>query len=188
MFTYTTKFKQECKRYKIDGNHRAIADLILLGWTPKDAYMAVGLYDATYSDTFHEGMIREITENEAFKMYVSKTERKKELDVEKKLKAKVNGGEEEDTDDASKKYRTKDEVIEALASTVDTLHGKDRADVLMKLADLQRMKQEEVVEEDNTVHFYLPVTCHMCDLYNKEKKRLERLRRKPGQPEEESEE
>lgn len=177
MFSYTTKFKQECKRYKIDGNHRAIADLILLGWTPKDAYIAVGLYDATYSDTFHEGMIREITENEAFKTYVCKTERKKELDVEKKVKAKV-GGEEEETDDASGRYRTKDEVIEALASTVDTLHGKDRADVLMKLADLQRMKQEEVVEEDNTVHFYLPVTCHMCDLYVKEKKRLERIRRK----------
>lgn len=48
----------------------------------------------------------------------------------------------------------------------------------MRITDLQRMKQEERVEEDNTVHFYLLLTYHMCDLYNKEKKRLEEERRK----------
>ena len=56
--------------------------------------------------------------------------------------------------------------------------GKDRADLLMKIADLQRMKQEENIAEDNTVHFYVPVTCHMCDLYNREKERKEGERRK----------
>ena len=51
-------------------------------------------------------------------------------------------------------------------------------DAQMRITDLQRMKHEERVEEDNTVHFYLLLTYHMCDLYNKEKKRLEEERRK----------
>lgn len=36
----------------------------------------------------------------------------------------------------------------------------------MKLADLQQMKRDPVDDtEDNTVHYYLPLSCHKCSLY-----------------------
>ena len=33
-----------------------------------------------------------------------------------------------------------------------------------------RMKQEEVKTEDNTVHYFIPLTCHKCSLYINNKK------------------
>lgn len=168
MLRYTNKFKNECKRYKLDGDQRAIADLIIMGWNPKDAYIAIGKYNATLSDEYHLNQIEEFKTLD-FNEYLKKRERKLELQMKGIKTPDDDTG--QGSEESKGKFRTKDEVIDALASTVDSLHGKDKADVLMKLADLQRMKQEEVVEEDNTIHFYLPISCKMCDLYNKEKER-----------------
>ena len=45
----------------------------------------------------------------------------------------------------------------------------------MKLADLQQMKKDPVEEtEDNTVHYYLPLTCHKCSLYIANKRKTEK--------------
>jgi hypothetical protein len=41
----------------------------------------------------------------------------------------------------------------------------------MKIADLQQMKKDEIADEENKVHFYLPLTCHQCQLYLKNKKK-----------------
>ena len=46
------------------------------------------------------------------------------------------------------------EVNTWASSTHDT---KLRAEVLMRLADLERMKDKESEEEDTTIHYYLPV-------------------------------
>ena len=93
-------------------------------------------------------------------------------------RTELNGRKDSARENARGSYRTKEEVLNALIAELPYVSGKDRADLLMKIADLQRMKQEENIAEDNTVHFYLPVTCHMCDLYNKEKKRKEEERKK----------
>lgn len=74
-------------------------------------------------------------------------------------------------DEFAGKFRDKDEVLNALAATVKDLKGKERADVLMKIADLQQMKKEETIKEDNTVHYYLPLSCKNCELYMKARRR-----------------
>lgn len=48
--------------------------------------------------------------------------------------------------------------------------SKEWLDVNKMIADITRMKQEEVKTEDRTVHFYVPLTCHRCSLYKKSKK------------------
>lgn len=93
-------------------------------------------------------------------------------------KTELHGRKDSARENSRGSYRTKEEVLDALIAELPYVTGKDRADLLMKIADLQRMKQEENIAEDNTVHFYVPVTCHMCDLYNKEKERKEGERRK----------
>ena len=66
--------------------------------------------------------------------------------------------------------RTKEQLIDELnvlaSSTADP---KTRTDILLKLADMAGMKKEEVKNEDNTIRFYLPLTCHHCELYQKAK-------------------
>ena len=62
-------------------------------------------------------------------------------------------------------FRTKDGILENLIQTLPTLTGKDKAAVLMQIADLQRMKQEENKEEAEQVVYYHPVSCYRCALY-----------------------
>lgn len=64
-----------------------------------------------------------------------------------------------------REYRDKDAVLSGLEQTLPYLRGKDRADVLMKIADLQRMKKDENTEEEETVHYYLPLQCYRCSLF-----------------------
>lgn len=65
---------------------------------------------------------------------------------------------------------TKSGVLSHLISVVPELSGKERVDALMKIADLQRMKQDENKQDEKRVHFYLPLSCDRCKLrQNKEK-------------------
>jgi hypothetical protein len=48
------------------------------------------------------------------------------------------------------------------------LDGKEKADILNRIADLQQMKKEELKKEDERVHFYLPLqVCKDCPNKNK---------------------
>ena len=82
----------------------------------------------------------------------------------------------EQTKATAENLRTKDGIINALVAELKYTRGKARADLLMKLADLQRLKEEEseTDKEDTTVHYYLPGQCYMCNLYLQEKERRER--------------
>lgn len=61
------------------------------------------------------------------------------------------------------KFRSKDNILSALEAELPTLHGKDRLDALMRIADLQQLKREETKPDEERVHFYLPMPmCEEC--------------------------
>lgn len=77
-------------------------------------------------------------------------------------------------DATTRNFRKKEDVVAELNQLATSVkEPKLKAEILLKLADLQQMKKEEVIEEEETVHFYVPVSCHMCDLYNREKRKKE---------------
>ena len=55
-----------------------------------------------------------------------------------------------------KQYTTKEGIIKELASLVDLSAGKEKAEILCKIADLKQMKKENDEKAHKTVHFYLP--------------------------------
>lgn len=75
-------------------------------------------------------------------------------------------------------FRTKEGILENLIQTLPSLTGKDKAAVLMQIADLQRMKQEENKEEAEQVVYYHPVSCYRCALYVEYKKKQKEKNRK----------
>ena len=89
-------------------------------------------------------------------------------------------------DKAEKKFSTpeqnanreKEDIVRELNILADiTKDPKQKTEILMKLADLQQMKKDPVDEtEDNTVHYYLPLTCYKCGLYLGNKKKEEKER------------
>lgn len=93
--------------------------------------------------------IEDLKEQECKKMkeYAKNKEKRNEgKDAEKRIK--LNN---------YKQYENKQGIIEALTSLVEELNGKEKADVLMKIADLKQFRKEQDEKTCKTVHFYLPV-------------------------------
>lgn len=76
-------------------------------------------------------------------------------------------------------FRTKDGILQNLIQTLPALTGKDKAAVLMQIADLQRMKQEENKEEADQVVYYHPLSCYRCVLYTEARKKQKEEANKP---------
>ena len=71
------------------------------------------------------------------------------------------------------KNRDKDDIVAELNTLVNaTRDPKQKTEILMKLADLQQMKKDKTQdEEDNTIHFYIPINCYQCPLFLANKKK-----------------
>jgi hypothetical protein len=74
---------------------------------------------------------------------------------------KVSDMEKEDVIDLVEKYKSKDYIIAELVKAQMGLQGKEKSDILTRIADLQRMKQDENKIDEDRVHFYLPLP--LCD-------------------------
>lgn len=75
---------------------------------------------------------------------------------------------QDDIQSLVERYKDKDFIIAELIKAAADLDGKEKADVLNRIADLQQMKKEELKKEDERVHFYLPLpVCENCPNKNK---------------------
>ncbi len=93
---------------------------------------------------------------------------------------KVSDLTKEDVTTLVERYKDKDYILLELVKAQATLTGKDKVDVLNRIADLQQMKKNEEKKEDDRVHFYLPLpTCDDCQF----KGNLVEERRFPNQKE-----
>lgn len=71
--------------------------------------------------------------------------------------------------------RTKDGVLTALEKELDNADDtKQRTDIIVRIADLQRMKNEEDKVNSQLVHFYIPLRCEMCPFKEKVEQLLNR--------------
>jgi hypothetical protein len=89
----------------------------------------------------------------------------KDLTAVKQSRNTPDNGDDEFVD-----FSERENVIEALSRAANL--EKDnvrRAKILSQIADLQRMKQDENKSETELVHYYLPMTCKRCSLYEKAK-------------------
>ena len=73
--------------------------------------------------------------------------------VEDKIKTKLDGVD----------LRTKDGVLTALETELENVTDpKQRTEIIGKIADLQRMKNEEDKQSRELIHYYLPLRCEEC--------------------------
>lgn len=171
MLKYSKRFTNETKRYNISVLERAMADMIMMGWDATEAFIATGQYKPTLADEWNKQQIDKIINDPNILTYMQSKQKAIRLGRFKKIPRSCDEKDDEQEEDVSGKYRSKDEILDALAAEAKFLKGKDKTDVLMKIADLQQMKKEETIEEDNTVHFYLPISCKSCSLYMKARKK-----------------
>lgn len=83
------------------------------------------------------------------------------LDAERGRKAALL----EEADNRSKADTIK-ELNRLATLTTDT---KLKAEILLKLSDLEGWKKEKEQTQDDTIRYYLPLRCNVCSLYQKAK-------------------
>jgi hypothetical protein len=135
-------------------------------------YMVIGDIDAAYScinknskangEMFHK-MALKWSRNELCKKFMDNqrvlNEKKARDEYEDKIK-KQKG----DPKTIGKDLTDKQNVITELQILYNAEgNSKTKSDILMKIADLERMKNESPKEEENRVHYYIPLKqCEHC--------------------------
>lgn len=161
MIDYTRKFKTECSKAKLDPQVRAMAELMLQGWTAQDSFVVLGFNKPHLTDEYNKQQIDKIVTDSDFCKYIETRQRSMRRSASKQVEV------EETEDSAPVKLLSKEEVLQEALQTAMLLPKNDpkRVDVLMRFADLAQMKKEEIKEEDTTIHYYLPLSCNNCSLY-----------------------
>lgn len=164
MLDFSRRFKAENKKLKISPTERAMADLVSLGWNPQDAFIAIGQYKPALSDEYNKEQVEKIITDPVFTEYNKMREKNIRRGILKQSVKDINGEEEEDIN-----LIDKEEVLKQMLRSALSLPQNDpnRVKMLMQYAELQQMKKEEVETEDNTIHYYLPLSCNNCSLYQK---------------------
>lgn len=149
---YSKDLKKALRKSAITAQQKCFADLLLMGWDDMDAYLASSLYNPIYSLAANVQDMNNLRSAESFAKYYSD----RVAAMQKEADEIIANAKERAEAQTSIDVRSKDSIIDELASTLTQLRGKDRADVLMKIADLQKMKNDENRDKELLVHFYLP--------------------------------
>ena len=162
MLDYSRKFKTECSKAKLDPQVRAMAELMVQGWTPQDAYIAVGFNKPALSDEYNKQQIEKYITDSDFNVYMES--RRKAI---KRGILKTSVSQEEDDEQINIPLLDKESVLKEMIKSAMSLPVNDvnRINILQKYSELQQMKKDEVKEEETLIHYYLPLTCNNCSLY-----------------------
>jgi len=144
--------------------------LIAAGADQAEAYSVIYLNNASNKKTLDE---------EASRLIKSKKGIRDLIDILTKVNMKGRNVEPEIKSRKTKKdtldITSKDSILNELGEQYkNTISPKEKTDILIKIADLQKMKQDENRNEDKLVHYYMPINCPRCNLYiEARKKRIE---------------
>ena len=158
---YSKRIEKQAKKEKLTVDEMAMADLMLLGYADMDAYLITHQSQKVYGEEYITKQIRPIVISSEFLKYSERRSRAMKRDSTKI--------ENEDTEDDGVLW-DKEKIAQELLSSARALPvgSKERVDAMMKYADLLQMKKDAVEEED-VIHYYLPLSCHKCELYLKTK-------------------
>lgn len=147
MIEASPRLKKEAARLGCEANHIIMADLILSGYTEVEAY------DIAYS------------ENSAFSAKQRIASRERELASEGYKRAYESKKEARKVVSENSDLRDKETVARELNKLITiTTDPKLKAELLMKLADLQQMKKDATAIDEDPVQFFLPISCEKCPL------------------------
>lgn len=147
MLDPSPRLKKEAVRIGCDANHIIMADLMLSGYTEAESY------DIAYSENVSWAAQRKISHREK----VLASDGYKRAYEERRFARKyISDGAE---------MRDKETVARDLNNLINqTTDAKLKAELLMKLADLQQMKKDATAVDEDPVRFFLPIDCDRCPL------------------------
>lgn len=153
---------------------KVFCDLIVAGWSREDAYIFSGLWNSTYSTIMNnQDMQKLLAENHNVTEYIDEKLKEKEAAKRKaareEAKEKIVDDSIDMTTELSKETQLKELLI---AKGKHPIGSKEWLDIKKLIADLSKVKNEDLQEEDDLVHFYVPIQCHQCKLYEDAKAKM----------------
>lgn len=154
-FELSQKTQKICKNLKLTEEQLVFADLVAVGWEPADAFIMAFRKGATWRKTALKEEVDKMMDRESIKNRIAETKNILSERQKKALKqvSKKDRGEVVETA-MSKEHMLYDLQLAKKDLTPGT---KEWIDINKLIVDVTRMKQDEVKQDDTTVHFYLPV-------------------------------
>lgn len=159
--SYSKEIKDKIKLHKVENpEYIAMADLMLLGWSEMDAFIVAVSPEMTMNKTFAENRIRSIINTPSFKQYMNDRSIAMGLSSAKSKPIGKKDGEIE--------IISKEKVLielQRMYNLTPLSDQKTRTEILMKISDLQRYKDDIVESDANTKRYYMPKKCYTCSYY-----------------------
>ena len=160
----TSKTSKTARQYKLSPEELAFADLLAVGWEPEDAWTVAIRKGVTWTKKARKDAIGQLAVEPAVKERITDVQavlRKSQIEAVKK----TTNNERQDLISSA---MSKEQMLLDLQEAIMMLPtgSKEWIDLKKLVVDVTRMKQDEIKEEDNTVHYYLPVdypeSCEYC--------------------------
>ena len=164
---------KKCKTNKLKTPmHKAFCDLLLAGWDKEDAYAFSGLWNPTYSTLMNIQDMNHLLKEDAGVVEYIESKVKEQEALKKKAKKAVEQVEKQELPeiDMATELSKEAQLKELLAAkALHPVGSKEWLDIKKMIADISRVKTENLETEEEFVHFYVPIQCHNCSLYMKAK-------------------
>ena len=162
--TYSKEIDKLSAKSMMSAHDTAMADLMCIGYPEVDAFLITHQDMLACDKDYVRKQANKITQTTIFLRYFEA--RKNAI---KRAASKVTDVEKEEIENTE--LPDKELIAKKVWSIVNGLPSKSKeaVEIMLKYADLMGLKKEEVAEAD-VVHYYLPLTCSKCELYNKNRK------------------
>lgn len=164
----STKQQKLAKQYKLKPQELAFADLCAVGWEPEDAWNAAIREGLTWNKSARKEAIDKLFNSPYVQERIDSVKqvlRKQQIESVKNI---TNKERKEIVSEAMSKEAMIYDLQTALQNM--TTGTKEWLDTKKLIVEVTRMKQDEVKDEERTVHYFLPVRyptgCQDC-LYSR---------------------
>ena len=164
--------KKLAKQFKLSPEELAFADLVAVGWSQEDAWAVAVRKGVTWTKAARKEAVAQLAESTAVKERIDTVKavlKKSQIEAVKNLK---DSERQVLISAATSKEQMLFDLQEALSTM--TRGSKEWLDTKKLIIDVTRMKQDEVKDENNTIHYYLPIdypmSCEFCLRNPKNKK------------------
>lgn len=153
----SARLKKEAQKYNVPAQTLVMADLMSIGYTENEAYSIAYSDNAALSKQQNISIRENIIHSASF-MDMLDDRRKEHKTATPQANTEL------------KPQYSKEEVASKLRAQIELLPdgSKEKADVLMKYADLFAYKKEEKkADEEDIIRVWMPLTCDICPFKKK---------------------
>lgn len=147
----SARLKNEALKYNVPAQTLVMADLMGIGYSVNEAYNIAYSENASLSKQQNISIRENITGGLNFKKLLKERGKEPVSAVQ--------------TPTELKNQYSKDEIADMLRTQIENLPdgSKEKADVLMKYADLFAYKKEDKkAEDEDVIRIWMPLTCDIC--------------------------